>query len=104
MFRTWLEAKISRAAAKDLLKSAIDTPIAISFVKKNGEVRNMRAMYGVDPENPSGTGMSYDPESRGLVLVNDVDVANEKGTDAAFRSVPIKRLLTIDDDLEVDED
>jgi hypothetical protein len=96
MFKAWLESKtISPDEARTVLKGAKRKPVTIKFVKKDGETRTMRGMYGVKPKNPSGTGMTYDPESRGMVLMNDRDVASKHGVDAAFRSVTLASITTI---------
>jgi len=41
------------------------------FVKKNGSLRTMVARTGVH-KGVNGTGMSYDPESKGLIPVYDM--------------------------------
>lgn len=80
--------KISKSKATDLIKGSKGTFIGVTFVKKNGEVRNMNGRVGVHKSKHAplkGVGLAYDPKDYGLVGIFD---AQKK----AYRMVNINTL------------
>ena len=47
--------------------------LTLRFVKKDGSMRYMRCLYGIN-RGLSGRGLKYVPEERGLLPVYDIDV------------------------------
>lgn len=100
-FKMWLEGRISSTEAGRLITSrGRETEFTISFKKGNGQNRRLRGMYGISPENPSGTGMTYSPSRRNMVLVSDMDVLRADGVNKAYRSVPLKNITELEIDGE----
>ena len=60
----------------------------VSFVKRgDGSLRKMNCRKGVHKE-VTGEGIKYDPESKGLVCVRDVQAR-------AYRMIPLENIVSI---------
>ena len=86
--------QISKSKATDLIKGSKGKFIAVRFVKKNGEVRDLNGRMGVHKSKYApltGQGLAYNPDDYGLVGIFD---AQKK----AYRMVNINTLsqLTVD--------
>ena len=86
--------QISKSKATDLIKGSKGKFIAVRFVKKNGEVRDLNGRMGVHKSKYApltGQGLAYNPDDYGLV---GIFAAQKK----AYRMVNINTLsqLTVD--------
>ena len=81
--------KINRTQALGLIKTFKGQYFGVTFVKKNGEIRQMNARLGVK-KGVTGEGMKYDPATKQLLTAFD-----QKKND--FRMINLKTLskLTI---------
>jgi hypothetical protein len=59
----------------------------VTFVKQNGEIRRMNARLGVK-KNLKGTGLKYDPTSRGNLIVYSM-------SDKGYRTIKLGSILRI---------
>lgn len=59
----------------------------VTFVKRNSEVRRMNARLGVK-KNLKGTGLKYDPTSRGNLIVYSM-------SDNGYRTINLNSILRI---------
>lgn len=87
---------IDEAQAKEVIhenRSAVD--LSVAFVKKDGSIRQMHVQFWLDKDKlavqPSL--FPFDPSKYDLIVCNDADLY-AKG-EKSFRSIPVKRLMTI---------
>jgi len=69
--------KIHRSSLLKLLKQLIETKaggtiFSVSFIKKNGEFRNMRCRLGVK-KGLTGKGLNWEPIDKGYMTVYDIE-------------------------------
>jgi hypothetical protein len=76
--------KISRTAAQTLIRRSKGKFFGVTFVKKNGEVREMNARLGVK-KGVTGAGMKYNPAEHDLITAFDVAKNN-------FRMINVRTL------------
>lgn len=91
--------QISKNTARDMIKSSKGKFISTTFVKKNGEVRDLNGRVGVHKSKHSplkGVGLGYNPDDYGLVGIFD---AQKK----AYRMVNINTLSQLKVDGETYE-
>jgi hypothetical protein len=81
--------KINRTQALGLIKTFKGQYFGVTFVKKNGDVRQMNARLGVK-KGVTGEGMKYDPAAKQLITAFDQQKKD-------FRMINLKTLskLTI---------
>jgi hypothetical protein len=72
---------------KTLRETLGNTIFSVEFVKKDGTLRRMKARLGVS-KGVTGEGLKFDPESRGLLPVYEID----KGQFRMININTIKRL------------
>tara|TARA_Y100000310_G_scaffold305677_1_gene346094 strand:+ start:179 stop:469 length:291 start_codon:yes stop_codon:yes gene_type:complete len=67
--------KITREEAKEIIKGSGGQFISVTFLKKDGEVRNMNGRLGVYKSKNAplkNIGLAYNPNDYGLVSIFDV--------------------------------
>lgn len=82
--------KINKEQALNLIKSSKGRVFGVTFVKKNGDVRDMGARLGVK-KGVTGAGMKYNPADHDLITAFDMTKKN-------FRMINLQTLqrLTLD--------
>lgn len=75
---------ITPQQAKELINQSKGHIFSVSFIKKDGTLRNMVCRNGVK-KGVTGAGMNYNPADHDLLTVYDM-AKNE------FRSIPLNRL------------
>lgn len=78
---------VNRIEAIDLIRNTSGKVFSVIFEKKDGTDRKMNCRLGVK-KNLKGTGMKYDPISKGLITVYDM---HKKG----YRMINIETLRAI---------
>ena len=69
--------------------------VSVDFRKKNGQFRTITGRVGVG-KHTNGKGMSFDPTSRGLVVIWESTKSNRKDeNDKGYRMVSISRVLKV---------
>ena len=66
-----MNKKISRDTAQQYIYESNGQIFSVTFRKKNGEIRHMNCRRGVS-KYVTGAGLKFNPESRGLVGVFDM--------------------------------
>ena len=80
---------IERSTAIEMIKDSAGKIFGVSFIKRTtGEIRNMSARRGVR-KNVTGEGMKYDPESKQLLTVYDMNKRGHRmlNTETLYRLV-----------------
>jgi len=80
------QSEIEKVIA-EIRSRAEDTFFSVSFIKKNGDLRNMVCRLGVQ-KGVKGVGLAFNPTAKGLLTVYDVQ---KKG----FRMVTIDKIQNI---------
>jgi hypothetical protein len=79
--------EITRRKAVELLKKSEGKMFGVTFVKKNGEIRNLNGRLGVH-KYVTGVGLAFDHNDYGLITVFDIQKD-------AYRMVNIKTILQV---------
>lgn len=75
---TQIDYQISRERAREFLTNETGGRIFTAFfVKKNGQMREMRARRGVS-KGVTGNGLRYDPATKGLLTVYDMQIGQHR--------------------------
>lgn len=90
------EIKISYKDIPGLVKKFRYDKFRVDFIKRNGELRHMCCKVSSSPEfrrYVTGKGMKYNPKTKGLVVVYDLD--KRKMKKEGFRCFPINRTINL---------
>jgi len=69
--------KISRAKATSLIKGSAGKMLSVTFIKKDGEKRQLNGRLGVYKSKHApltGDGLKYEPSAYGLINIFDVQL------------------------------
>lgn len=84
---------ISKEQAVELIKKTNGQIFSAEFIKKStGRYKKLHCRLGVK-KGVSGEGMKFDPFSKGLIPVYDLDQAGHDESDKHFRMINLNTLL-----------